>query len=65
MDQVFIQHRFTIEEDGLTFSDALIMPKEEYDALNEEDIANMKHDRYTKWRAFLSEMSQPEEGGNK
>lgn len=48
-DQILIQHRFTIERDGLTLQDALVLPKEDYEKLTPEDIEIQKEQRFTNW----------------
>ena len=49
MDQIFIQHRFTIEKDGQSYSDALIYSKDEYDKLDKEEIEKEKQARFDNW----------------
>ncbi len=49
MDQLIAQHRFTIERDGLTLSDALVMPMSEYEKLTPEDIEVQKESRFVNW----------------
>ncbi len=44
-DSIFIQRRFTITKDGITLSDALVLPKTEYDLLTPEDIEALKTER--------------------
>lgn len=44
MDQIFIQHRFTIGD----FTDALNILRTEYDKLTPQDIATQKQARYDK-----------------
>lgn len=48
-DQIIIQHRFTIERDGLTLQDALVLPKEDYEKLTPEEIEVQKESRFTNW----------------
>lgn len=48
-EQIFIQHRFTIERDGLTLQDAIVLPKEDYEKLTPEDIEVQKESRFTNW----------------
>lgn len=48
-DIVLIQHRFTIERDGLTLQDALVMPMSEYEKLTPEDIEAQKESRFINW----------------
>lgn len=56
-DQVFIQHRFTIEN----YSDALVMPLNEYEELSSEEIDKMKQERYTNYRKIIDNpIPQPE-----
>ena len=62
MDQIFIQHRFTIKRAGeSTYSDALVLPKEEYEALSESEIEAIKEERYTNWKNFIANPPQPVE----
>lgn len=49
-DQIFIQHRFTIEN----YSDALVMPLHEYEELSPEDIKVLKEERFTNWKKIIS-----------
>lgn len=44
-DQIFIQHRFTVEKDGHVLNDAIVLPKSEYEALQPEEIEVMKTER--------------------
>ena len=48
-DQILIQHRFTIERDGLVLQDALVLSKEDYDKLTPEDIEAQKESRFVNW----------------
>lgn len=45
-DTIFIQRRFRIIKDGLSLSDALIIPKSEYDGLSEQQISTLKDERF-------------------
>lgn len=45
-DTIFIQHRFTTIKDGITLSDALVMPKTEYDSLTPVQIESLKEERF-------------------
>lgn len=45
-DQLFIQRRFQISKDGLSLSDALILPKSEYESLSENQIETLKTERF-------------------
>ena len=46
-DSLFIQRRFNIEKDGISLSDALIIPLEEYNTLTENQITTLKDERFT------------------
>lgn len=46
---IFIQDRFTIERDGVTLQDAIVLPKEEYEKLTPEEIEVQKEERFTNW----------------
>lgn len=61
-DQIFIQHRFTIVEDGNSFSDALVLTKDEYDLLTPEQIESQKQERFNNWKEFVNNpVKQPEQ----
>ena len=45
-DTIFILHRFTTIKDGITLSDALVMPKTEYDSLTPVQIESLKEERF-------------------
>ena len=61
MDQIFIQHRFTVQRDGLTLQDAIVLPKEDYDKLTESDLEAQKEERFTNWsEAIKNPVKQPE-----
>jgi hypothetical protein len=49
MDQLIAQYRFTIERDGYTLQDALVMPMEDYQKLTPEEIESQKEQRFTNW----------------
>ena len=53
-DQIIIQRRFTIERDGLTFSDAIVLPEDEYNALTTEQIDAIKEERFTNWKTAIT-----------
>ena len=43
---LFIQDRFIIEKDGISLSDALILPKSEYESLSKGQIETLKQERF-------------------
>jgi len=45
-DQIFIQHRFTVEQDGVSLTDAIVLPQEEYNKLTTDDIEKQKTQRF-------------------
>ncbi len=55
-DQIFIQHRFTITDPdtGYSFTDALVMPQGEYEALQEDDIESQKQERFDNWKEAIA-----------
>lgn len=57
-DQIFIQHRFTVEKDGHVLSDAIVLPKSEYEALQPEEIEVMKTERLDN---FVVALTAPKE----
>lgn len=54
MDNILIQHRFTIERDGHTLQDAIVLPKEDYEKLTPEEIEVQKEERFTNWVKVLT-----------
>lgn len=61
MDQIFVQHRFSIDRDGQTLQDALVMPLEDYQKLSESDIEAQKEERFTNWVEAINNPVQVEE----
>ena len=57
-DQVFIQHRFTIEKDGKSYSDALVVPFDDYGKLSPEEIEAQKNERFDNWKANLDTVTE-------
>jgi len=60
-DTIWIQHRFTIEQNGLTLSDALVLPQAEYEALTPQEIETRKTERFTNWKAIIDNPPVQEE----
>lgn len=48
-DSIFIQHRFTIEKDGKTYTDAIVLPLGDYEKLSSEEIEVIKEQRFNNW----------------
>ena len=44
---LFIQDTFIIEQNGISLSDALILPKSEYEALSPAQVTSLKNARFT------------------
>lgn len=57
LDDGSISDSFTMG-DALTFSDALVMPADQYNALTADEIAAMKQRRYDNWVALVTSVSQ-------
>ena len=59
-DAVVIQHRFTLRDDetGQLFSDALVMPEEEYRELAPEQIDQLKLERLEEHAQRVREASE-------
>ena len=53
-DQIWIQHRFTITEGDKSFSDALVLPKSEYEVLTLQQIETQKQQRFNNWKTIIS-----------
>jgi hypothetical protein len=50
MDEIFIQHRFTYTDPKYgTFSDAIVLPQTDYNALKQADIDTLKQTRIDNW----------------
>lgn len=52
-DQIFVQHRFTVEVQGILYSDALIVPLDEYEALAPTTIQELKQERVDDFIYFI------------
>lgn len=62
MDGIFIQDRFSIPDDssGSIYSDALILPIDEYNALSEKEVTLLKQARFDNWKQALEDaQNQP------
>ncbi len=44
-----VQIKFSWVIDGLTYNDAIVLTKEQYEKLSPEEIEKMKEDRVNKW----------------
>lgn len=55
MDTIKIQVTFTIEEDGLSYTDALYFTQHEFDKLDPSDLKGMKQDRFIKFKKALAD----------
>jgi len=53
-DQVIIQRKFKIERDGLSYSDAIVLPEAEYNALTPEQIETIKEERFENWKKIIT-----------
>ena len=59
---VWIQDRFTIEQDGLTLQDAIVLPQAEYNALTPQQITNLKQERFDNYKNVIKNPPpQPEQ----
>jgi hypothetical protein len=54
LDNGFISDSFEIEQNGYTFSDALVMLQEEYDTLSNAEISELKQQRFDNWYAIIT-----------
>jgi hypothetical protein len=57
LDNGWISDSFTIGESP-SFTDALVMPPDQYNALTLDQIEAMKQKRYDKWVAMIKEASE-------
>jgi hypothetical protein len=53
-DQIFIQHRFTINEGSKQYKDAIVLPLSEYQQLSPEQIESKKNERFNSWKTISS-----------
>lgn len=49
LENGWISDSFILGESPLLYSDAIVLPPEEYDLLTEEEITMMKEERYQNW----------------
>ena len=56
-----VKINFTKSNEQYSFSDALHFTEEEYAALTEHDIENMKQQRFDNWYAIITYVPTPEE----
>ena len=56
-----IMHKFTIERDGNSYTDSLILPEDDYKKLSEAEIEGMKEERYSNWKNMIDNPPQPVE----
>jgi hypothetical protein len=52
-----VQVRFSWVIDGITYNDALNIPKSDYEKMTEEQIEKMKQERVEKWVSTVNKMS--------
>ena len=57
LEDGLISDSFTMG-DAPMFSDALVMPSDQYNALTADEIAAMKQQRYDNWLALVTSVSQ-------
>lgn len=56
---LFIQDRFIIIQDGITLSDALVLPKTEYEALSPAQVTSLKNARFIAHKYLLEHPPVP------
>ena len=61
LENGWVSDTFTMGKDPLIYSDAIVMPKEDYDLLKEEEIQAMKQQRYDNWLNIINGSSIPVE----
>lgn len=61
-DQIFIQRRFSFTtKTGIIFNDALILLLNDYNLLSEDEIDQIKNDRFNLWQQQIAnQLSTPE-----
>lgn len=53
-DQLYYQLRFTKEKDGKSYSDAITLPKADYEKLTPAEKETTKQQRFDNWIAILN-----------
>lgn len=61
LDDGRVKINFTKSNEKYSFSDALNFTRSEYDALTEQDIENLKQQRFDKWYAIITHVPTEEE----
>lgn len=61
LDDGHVKINFTKSNEKYSFSDALHFSQEEYYALTEEEIENMKQQRFDKWYSIITYVPTEEE----
>ena len=56
-----VKINFTKSNEKYSFSDALHFTQQEYDSLTEEEIENLKQQRFDKWYAIITYVPTEEE----
>jgi len=53
-DRIYVQHRFTEKRAGYSeYSDAIVLPIDEYEKLTKEDIDAIKEERFQNWKSII------------
>lgn len=60
-DQIFVQHRFTLVQNGQSLTDALVLPIGEYNALSAAQITALKQQRFDNWQNLIKNPPAPVE----
>jgi hypothetical protein len=50
---VLIKIEYTIQDDNMPFADIILMDANEYLELSEEDIEQIKLDKYNEWKQLM------------
>ena len=61
LDDGRVKINFTKSNEKYSFSDALHFTQQEYDSLTEEEIENLKQQRFDKWYAIITYVPTEEE----
>lgn len=52
-NHTYVQDKFTINQQGYSYTDALYFSKEEYDQLSVSDIEAMEQSRFDNWLTYI------------
>lgn len=61
LENGWVSDSFQMGKEPLIYGDAIVMPKEDYDLLTQEEIQTMKQQRYDNWIHMINNPAPPAE----